>query len=187
MMNCNDIERKILLSGSGELSRDEEKVLGEHLAGCDQCRAYSKSAENIIDVAGRDLKVGEPSKAVIDKIISSAEAGVGRGHILQFPVPALRMLASAAAMLLIAGGVMLQRGGDQSDRGDELRAIISVVSESTDAMSEQAAIFELADQLLILQGFTDVETTEPVDQFEELFPTVLRLRSTRVLLSRKCV
>ncbi len=186
-MNCNDIERKILLSGSGELSLDEEKVLCEHLTSCDKCRAYIKNAKNIIDVARRDWQVGEPSKSVIDKIILSAEAGVDRGHILQFPAPALRMLASVAAMLLIVCGVMMHRGDDQSDRGDELRAIISVVSESTDAVNEQEGIFELADQLLILQGFNDVETTESEDQFEELFPTVLRLRSTHVLLSRKCV
>lgn len=187
-MNCDEIERKILLSGSCELSVSDEKKLNEHLAGCEKCRAYKQSSMLILEAARRNMPVSEPSALVVARILSAAEAARGRGRILLFPYPALQMLASVAALVLVlAGGTLMFRDDGRTERINQLSAIISVVSEVQDEVKTEDSLYELAEQLLILQGFKEVNSTEYEDQDVEQFPTVLQSRNTSAHFLRKCV
>jgi hypothetical protein len=187
MMNCNEMERKILLSGSGELSEAEEATLNEHVAGCAQCRAYQLDSVGIVKKVSDLLPAEEPSAATVASIISAAEEKISRGKIIQFPLHTLQLAACAAVLVLVAGGVLMLPGGGQADRIDEMNAIIAVVSDSQEEMTEEDALYDLADQLLQLQGFMDDDSIETEYPDEEQLPTALRLRSTRELLSKKCV
>lgn len=186
-MNCNKMEHQILLSCSGEISEPEQAKLNEHLADCEHCREYMRSSAGIVKTVCDLLPADEPSPSAVAAIVSAAGNRHRRARILPFPLHALQFAACAAVMILVAGGVLLLPADRQAERIDEMSAIISAVSDSSDMSSQEEALYDLADQLLMLQGFMEEDSIGIADPDVEQSPTVLRLRSTRELLSKKCV
>lgn len=82
----------------GELSGEEQRTLEEHLAGCEECRAYREALRELSGLLSQDLPTPDESfcPAVMEKIRrQSAPRPVRR-----FP---LRSLSLAASLLLLVG------------------------------------------------------------------------------------
>jgi len=169
-MNCSKVEQKILLAESGELSDRETEKLISHLSSCRRCEQYRQNVRQIVAAAREKLPDGNLKPNVMTAIHVAAEKETAKkstgfmpqGVILQFRRPAIRMLACAAALMLIACGLfMLSPGNGTSGRIDDLNAILAMVSEEDDfgALQYQGIaepenqLKMLADQLLAIEGF----------------------------------
>jgi hypothetical protein len=186
-MKCSDFEQAILLSSSGELQEADTMKLEEHVGDCESCRAYRADLGSTSS-AFASVHVPEPSPGIVEGIIKAGEISRGRGRLVMFPFPVRRALASAACLMIIAGGVFMMQDSEQDDGMNELSSIISLVSEDQSDLECEDALCLLAEQLLTLQGFNDPdEFIELEYPDEEPLPTALQLRNTREPLLRRCV
>ena len=97
-MSCEDYRALISAALDGELSGEEQRTLEEHLAGCEECRAYREALRELSGLLSQDLTTPDESfcPAVMEKIRrQSAPRPVRR-----FP---LRSLSLAASLLLLVG------------------------------------------------------------------------------------
>lgn len=97
-MSCEDYRALISAALDGELSGEEQRTLKEHLAGCEECRAYREALRELSGLLSQDLPTPDESfcPAVMEKIRrQSAPRPVRR-----FP---LRSLSLAASLLLLVG------------------------------------------------------------------------------------
>ena len=97
-MSCEDYRALISAALDGELSGEEQRTLEEHLAGCEECRAYREALRELSGLLSQDLPTPDESfcPAVMEKIRrQSAPRPVRR-----FP---LRSLSLAASLLLLVG------------------------------------------------------------------------------------
>ena len=208
-MNCQDTERAILLAETGELSDRKQRTLDDHLSTCPACASYRQNARRLMDSAKESLPAGEPSPVVMARIRAAAAARPAAGFSL-FRQPALRALAYAAALAVLAGGWLLWSSAPQKteapvasgSRGalPGLRDLVALALETTPPSAAEAAekspgeheLRALAKELLILEGLAEDEGAEMAGEETtptsdgELSPTVLRLRSTAACLPSVC-
>jgi len=194
-MNCTNHQRKILLAETGELSGREAAALEAHLANCAECRAFRSSSKQVRSLTRRSLRAVQPRPDTVRCILDAGRLRAARPAI-DFPHAAVRVLATAAALAIVAAGWMIFLPDRQDTRIGEMNAILAVVTEEdfpqfADGSAAEAddELRTLADKLLVLQGFSNSEYAE-----EELLipgaepqPTALRSRSIPAGASRKCV
>lgn len=190
-MNCKEMQNRILLYSSGELTGAEMADVERHLAECAECREYRAALEKCTHAVRMQFSGVEPSRAEIESIVSAAEGRSRRPVFLQFQPLTVRVLAYAAALALFAGGGVLILDHDgRSERIEEMSAIMSAVSpgdyETQD--NEEEALYEMAEQLLILQGFRDNSEFSFLEyQDEEPAPTAFRWHSSPAFPWQRCV
>lgn len=153
---------KILLAQSEELLAGEQAELEEHLAGCEDCRRFRRDLETISAQAAQALPAGEPSPFVLPAIRSEAERRLRAAPTLRFVLPALRVLACAAALLLLLAGWQTVTAGRHTQRIHDVDAILTVASLTEAAPHPEADIEAatgreeklrvLARQLLQMEG-----------------------------------
>lgn len=188
-MNCNDIEKNILLAESGELPEIAGKDLERHLADCSDCSAYKRDTERMMSITRKNLEDGLPSERVLAGIRDAASKRVS-GRILAFPPLAVQWFAYAAALVLVFGAwYMMAPLKGETDRVGEMSALISFASDEFEAVGtdREEVLDEMAEYLLTIQGFIETDLLDEENQDAELSPTALRLRSTRASPSQKCV
>jgi anti-sigma factor RsiW len=102
MMDCEQIEELLSRFVEGDLSREEEALVNEHLPGCEKCRGelalYRELEESLLSMKG-DL----PSPAAVSgRVIRRLGLERKRPRLaLVFNVPVISFLSTAACMLLI--------------------------------------------------------------------------------------
>ncbi|MFC1499144.1 hypothetical protein ACFLS1_11850 [Verrucomicrobiota bacterium] len=174
-MKCREIEQKILLAESGELSDRESEKLVSHLSDCRHCEQYRQIARRIVAAAREKLPDGNLEPNVMKAIrvaanketMERAEGFTSQGVILWFRRPSIRILACAAALVLIACGLfVLSPTNGASGRISNLNAILVMVSEEDDSSALQypevtgseSQLKMLANQLLAIEGFATDES-----------------------------
>lgn len=185
-MNCNEVEKKIMLAGTGELAGRDLDRLRKHIAICKHCRDYQKSVEMITDLARRELSVEGPSEFVLANISVAASAHISPRRVA-YPSFMVQMLAYAAVVALLIGSwfAMSPRSVDGGGKVAELGAIMSVISDEymSTATDRNEALNELAERLLIMQGFIDDSYGSAEYQDVAPSPTVLRSHNKNALHS----
>ncbi|MDI6775137.1 MAG: hypothetical protein QME60_07060 [Verrucomicrobiota bacterium] len=157
-----DIANKILLAQSGELPAGEWNELRKHLAGCEDCRRYREDIDQIAAWAGQALPVGSPSPAVSRAIRMEAERRAKPEPILRFARSAARVLACAAALMLLLAGWHTLTAGRHAERIHEIDAILAIadaddpmpvpVADIQAATGREEKLRTLARQLLQMEG-----------------------------------
>lgn len=180
-MNCQKIEKLMLLEQSGELAGDEQRAIEEHVATCSSCQRYREELPVLLNLATSSQVSDGPAPSVIEAI--EREAARRASRVIAFPRPALQLLAYAAAAAFLVGGWMLlnRNAGsvddgvrivreDHQPSGDpavamgtaaDLSALVAMLTDDTESESLEAietaqdrerVIEVLANQLLRLQG-----------------------------------
>lgn len=194
-MNCEQARPMILLADSGELAPKRTGNLDRHLSGCPECRAYRESSQAAVRMVGGVLPDSGPAPAVIAGIRSAAQEAVGEAAWLSFRLPAVRVLAYAAALVALLGGWFALLPAVESDPIGELNALLEVVSSdgipaSHDAdRSREEDVRALAEELLSIEGLSmDVYAeSDPFTSLEEPPATDPLSRSIGGTLARRCV
>jgi hypothetical protein len=158
-MNCEAMQRKILLEASGELSAREARALAGHVAACERCRAWraeAGAAHSLMELAAVDRI---PGPAVVARIVAAAEERKG-ARTLALPPRIAQALACAAALLVAAGVWLVLPHKGRSDRITELHALLATVADGKAEQSDPHAegsgeqdLQRLARQLLLMEGF----------------------------------
>ena len=119
-MNCAYFREMLSARIDGELSRDEEAALDEHLEGCDSCRKFAAAMAGMKEAAAGDKQEAMPA-GLEEKILSQTiKASPKKESVLGFikgyyRVP--RGLAWAALVLLFILTVNSFRGVTDKDAG----------------------------------------------------------------------
>lgn len=198
-MSCEEMERDILLAGSGELTPEAARALDAHVSECVACRAYRQDADRLAGLATSAAGEALPGPAVMQAILAAASGRKARPR-LAFARAALKPLAWAAALALLAGGWWGVTRDRSNDRIHEVTAIVAALSErevtaaGLPASNESDhALRHLADALLLMEGLTDDESIDGEMPAEEIMPqgepspTVLQPHSTAAPWARRCV
>ena len=96
-MNCDSIEELLSRCVEGDLSREEERLVNEHLAGCESCRRelalYRELEESLLS-----LKEDIPSPAAVSgRVVKRLGLERKRPKLaLVFNVPVISFLSTAA-------------------------------------------------------------------------------------------
>jgi hypothetical protein len=197
-MNCDEVQRRILLARSFELPYDAERSLDNHIDGCEECRAYRDDMQAIVSAARIALPHGHPSAATLSNIRAKATDQLNRPAVIAFPGIAVRVLAYAAAVVIAVASWQLMSPAVTTpvDSENNIGAILACLQEDSYAETEDysetsngSELDELARQLLMMEGLSVDQLTEAEQaiQFEELQPTGLQSDSSHVTHVRKCV
>ncbi len=202
-MKCRDIERELLLDGSGELSAARRAALERHFSACAAC----KDRRDEQDLWSRFVRSAPadqgPSNALVDRVMSGAATQRPARPLIEYPVWRAA-LAVAAGLVILAGVATLLTVRPAATapvpvgaaRLVEVSSFLGMLMEhNQDAAEAHAAMIGgdlqgFAHQLLILEGLdADVaeEPAEDVIRLEGLQPTTLQWRSTPGLPSETCV
>jgi hypothetical protein len=180
-MKCDRAKTNILLSTSRELDVAGRKAMEDHLAVCKACREYRVFLQGLFQTAGPAVGSLGPSAATLAKIAArgtEAQKDSGdRAPWRRFGPTGPWWLAAAAALVIV--GSVWQLSGPRPMREDastvvsgvsisvgagiaDMNALISVAGGdgTDDEVSEglsDAAVDDLARQLLIYQGFEDAD------------------------------
>ncbi len=112
--NCDDIQRLLVNRISDELSRDEDRLVEEHLKSCGHCRAYENTLLNLKE----SMRVGTGEELVPDpairenilrrmKTLQPQETGILRStwqyvrSVFEYRVPVYQTLSGLALIALI--------------------------------------------------------------------------------------
>lgn len=200
-MKCEQAQRWILLSGSGELDGRDARKLEQHLAECAGCRAYHADLTHCLAAAARLAPDPAVSPATLEAIRGAARVPAPR-RLIWFPSPTVQALAYAALLTLVASGWTLWvRARAAADRAGELPGIIAVLSSSGSGPAaaqgqlyaeEDSRLQALGRQILEMesQWIEDAPSgaaAELVTPPSEPEPTALRWRSTVGSPTRRCV
>lgn len=196
-MSCEKIQQDILLSQSGELTERELVLLGEHLTGCESCRRYKAGLEQVTSLVRTALPAGEPSPAVMARILSAAREEV-HGNSIFFPAPSLRKaLYAAAALFTVCAAGLWSFDIRPLSSASQMSAIVmavgseaelKVISRSGKPEKDQE-IQALASHLLLMEGFVadELPDVELIDAADEPRPTALQLHNTDAIELKRCV
>lgn len=198
-MKHDELERAILLAQSGELPKHEREKLEAALKDSPEARAYREDVHRIVDLADRHLPCGQPDETTLRGILDAGRPPHQGPSAILFRPAVLQVLAYAAVLLLVLGGWFLWTPNGRAARIDEMRAIVSVVSEDggvitsevSRADDSEAELRALAHQLLMMEGLAqdsmggDGEDDAETMEGQELPPTVLQWRNTRAPPSRR--
>ena len=178
-MRCDTIQRWLLLETTGELSPRRHAQLQEHVADCDDCRAWRDSMA-ILTAGTRDaLASAEPSQATLDNIRREARLRADdaphQDHLAPWLRPAFA-LATAALCLIAIGGWWMRPEPTAFCGQAQLNTILRMLEEESTVIDQVAAtvtipadeplsLDALAAELLTLQGldetYTEAELREP--------------------------
>lgn len=183
-MNSNDMEIKILLAESGELSEREARELEMAMDTDASARKFRADLRRLSGDAQRFLEAEGPGEPVMIRIRRQALTVAARP--LLFRHPAFPALACAAALLVVVSGWLLfQRSQPALSPVDQVQTLMAMVMEEEfvdahEAMNREAELKELAQKLLLMEGLQIEESSTDLEtEFWELPPTVLRERNTR--------
>jgi predicted anti-sigma-YlaC factor YlaD len=202
-MNCDTLERLLLLDQSGELPAGRRADLAAHLAACADCRARHDELAAFARFLDAGTATDGPAEAVIARIMTAAgtERPARRRGILRlvgFPT-----LAAAAALVLLLGlaGWSLRRPATAhvqaagAARVAEVSSLLAMLLDhDPDAAASHAAAASgdlrgFACQLLILEGLSEDVFEAPADdatRLEERQPTTLQWRNSPADPAEKC-
>jgi anti-sigma factor RsiW len=197
-MNCERVQRRILLAQAGELPARHEPDLARHLAGCPACREYAAAAERLTAGVRRALPAGTPSPAVLAAIRSAAgrSEAAGVAPAIAWRRPAVQVLAWAAALAVaVLGWLSYPSGRRAVEPGVHLSSLVEIVAEDHAAAAEPApagtdgALRALAARLLQMEGLAEEEAaeTQTATPDAEPQPTTLRSRSRPASDAERCV
>jgi hypothetical protein len=113
-MNCDDIQRLLVNRISDELTRDEDRLVDEHLKSCGHCRAYQNTLLSLKD----SMQIGRGEKLVPDpairenvlqriKTLQPQETGILRNawqhirSIFEYRIPVYQTLSGVVVIILI--------------------------------------------------------------------------------------
>jgi len=199
-MNCQDMEKWILLSVTGELSPGRLSRLEAHLAGCQHCREFRARTTGIMEQVQTGIPTPEPNALVMSAIRAEAARRAPTGRVVLFRRPVVQALAYAACLAMVVGAWFHFYPEEPVVHREKTRAIVGLVSddvleqEETGAVQEdKEALHALARDLLIMEGLSVDEATdlnqlwESPKEGEEPSSTGIQDRSTLGLQVRGCV
>lgn len=209
-MNCKTYKNQILLEASGELNAKETDALQNHIKSCSECRNFAATM-NIVTQSYCSIESDiAPHPSVMVNISQAAEKNLKKHELLWFPTHIVRLTAYAATLMFVAGAMYLTitppsqpypseiySESNEAARISELSAMVALVSDQTEADSEEGYITEESDsleefaqQLLEMQGFA-VDDMFDDEAMLNLFavpdPTTTQYHNTRGLPAKKCV
>jgi len=194
-MNCQKIEKLMLLEQTGEGTAENAGTIGQHVASCTACQRYRDELAVILSLT----EAAEPSDGPAPEVIAAIEKEAARRamRVIRFPRPALQWLAYAAVTTLLVGGwLLLTRNagrvndptrmvhqGTQTEDSPmlsmeaaaDVSVLVVMLADETDsdmvddiemAENREQAIKVLARQLLHLQGINMEEDLLADDLFE---------------------
>jgi predicted anti-sigma-YlaC factor YlaD len=127
-MTCDDALPLMAAEFDGRLDEAQTGALGEHLAGCEACRAAASAQADVAAVlASRPEERVAPSFAA--QLAERLDRESGWFGLADWRVLTLR-LAPIAALLLLAAGVVVERTGTTSSPTVEATGSLSAVVET---------------------------------------------------------
>ncbi len=195
-MERTELERKILLAETGELTPKEAWQVDAALAADPAARAWRDDVRRLQALAGEALPQRAPSPAVMARIRDCAAEQVrATGRVFWFRRPAVEALAGAAALALMVGGWILLNSARQAARVEHVQSLIALVAgtghpatvTAEAAAGQDEKLRALARQLLALEGFTDEVVSDGDEAPSVPQPTALQDRNTPALLPIGCV
>ncbi|MBN1268831.1 MAG: zf-HC2 domain-containing protein [Kiritimatiellae bacterium] len=171
-MNCEKIQREILLEQSGELSARKRRRLLEHVSTCETCRQYREDALRVSAAARESAPPAEVSAFTLERIRQAAiEQARPPRHprVAQAPFVILwrpALAAAAAALLLLAAWLVFwprAHGPDAIQQAatapEPPTAVAAVNTEWNGEFDEQ--IVELDVMLAMVSGeFSGADSSE---------------------------
>ena len=134
-MNCNEAQLNILLRDSGELPGNQQKDLDIHLNSCEECSQYSKTNQEIMDLAIQNMPDDGPSAGILENISLQAQpiprrTLIFRRHIIQW--------AAAAALVLIVLGnwTFTSKVGSPRAEISDMYAVLAIVTDNSYSAEE---------------------------------------------------
>jgi len=160
-MNCDRMQKLILLCASGELSPARRSELERHLAGCPACRQYGDCAADVTRRAREELASPLPGGQVMAAIRAEARKRTPAGRVILLRQPVAAALACAACLALVLGAWLHFTDGGPDSRTGGTRAIVALVctdvleqQDAGDVEAEDEALHALARDLLIMEGLS---------------------------------
>jgi len=106
-VNCEYYQELISARLDGELSREEEQALAEHLEGCESCREFSAALGGVKKAAAEDSMQAMPVELENEILRQTVNAEQKKGSILGFikgyyRIPRGLAWATAALLLILA-------------------------------------------------------------------------------------
>ncbi len=187
-MKCEDMEKKILLHESGELSLADADELVRHLESCTDCRSFHDDTARLLSTARKTLSADGPSPRVTAAIMAEARARVTT-RTIAIPWRRARAFAYAAALVIAVTGMILfhDRKGPTDDavadrpsaeieqeRISGVGFLLAIVCEddvgAEEYVYEQGPqnLYELGRQLMKLEGLDTTEFMQEDDDFLSL-------------------
>jgi hypothetical protein len=107
-MSCRVSETTLALYVEGDLADREARVLGEHLAGCEHCRA------RVVDLTAsqrqlKSLKESPLDAALVEQLHAAVMEAVSGGKPRREGVPPWRWALAASLVALVVAGSLLWR------------------------------------------------------------------------------
>jgi predicted anti-sigma-YlaC factor YlaD len=123
-MNCKYFEELISARFDGELSKEEDGLLTEHMTNCSDCRQFAADINELSSDFGQLVKEKLPAEAE-QKVLSSIDIygnkKPARIRILQGSYTISKRLAWATAILLLLLAINTGRGLLENVPTDKLR------------------------------------------------------------------
>ncbi len=158
-MSCDPIRPMLAAYSEGLLKPDEASKVSEHLSACPACQAEADRHAEVWELLAADEPVEPPAdlaRRVLEKVRDEGRTGPGR--VIRFPTWR-RWAASAfaaAAVLLVVGTLVLQRG---SKEGPALAGL-------SEEERQVVANLELLEDYDLLENFDLVENMELLEHQE---------------------
>lgn len=189
-MNCNEIEKLVLLRDSGELPLPRQQELESHLRDCPACRRLQDTLLTVRqEIRTSPVFRSEPAQAVLASIRIAAQAH-SRRQPMAMPIPWRGLLAAAASLMLcLAGMAIFTRGpagvpvakGRTATEILPLAALVMGNETTTETYTGKSENDAVAEQLLRLQGMTVYTLEDLINDFsspEDSRPTTLLWNSS---------
>jgi hypothetical protein len=140
-MTCVELQQSLAEIEDGSTAEQTA-----HLRSCPACTALVRELKHIVAAAGRLQEADEPSPRVWNSIeIALRREGLIRPQRTRFAAHwgAARWLVPAAAMLVLAAGILMERGGLHPNRSQQ--AALVVPSENNADLNDDELMQEVTD------------------------------------------
>lgn len=182
-MNCEEMQRKILLEESGELSLRERIAVAGHEAACEPCRAYRATIRTVHSLMKRAGIERMPDPQDVARRVYAVERP-GSPRLIALRPWMVKTLTCAAALLVAAGVWLALPSRGRSERITELHALLTTMADGTGERTElhregnaDQELLRLARQLLLIEGLGDEEliveepsATDPLSHSTDALP-----------------
>jgi predicted anti-sigma-YlaC factor YlaD len=163
-MNCQEIEKLMLLEQSGEGTPEDAGTIEQHVASCTACQRYRDELAAILSLA----EAAEPSDGPAPGVIAAIEEEAARRatRVIRFPRPALQWLAyAAAAALLVGGWLLLTRNAERVN--DPTRMVHQGAQPEGNPMSSMETAADVSVLVAMLADETDSDMVEDIEMAED--------------------
>lgn len=140
-MTCVELQQSLAEIEDGSTAEQTA-----HLRSCPACTALVRELKHIVAAAGRLQEADEPSPRVWNSIeIALRREGLIRPQRTAFAAHwgAARWLVPAAAMLLLAAGILVQQGGLHPNTSQQVALVVP--SENHADLNDDELMQEVAD------------------------------------------